>query len=298
MIINYIIVGSGVAAISALKEILKSNSKETEITVISKDTYPFYYRPRLIECLSGKISVEDIIIHDRKWFTERGVNILLGKKVVKLNPEEGYLKTEKDKYYYDKLLLAQGGVPFIPPIKGINRENIFTLRNARNAESIGKTRDKVNKTIVVGCGLLGLEAAYNLKQAGLEVTMVEIEGQILPKQLDQQGAEILQKTLEDRGLKFRSGVMVEEFAGEDIVEGVKLNTGESIKTEMVTLNTGIRCNLDFAKGINGLEINKGIVVNKYMETSLDNIYAAGDVANFKNHLYGLWKPAQRQGLIA
>ncbi len=298
VILEYVIIGTGIAAISALKEILKNRQDNMKITVITEDDYSFYYRPRLIECLSGKVNIDDIIIHDDKWFEKNGVKLLLNEKVVELNPEKEYVKTEKNKISYDKLLLAQGAKPFFPPISGINKDNIFTLRNARDAKTIYQKALSIDKAVVIGCGLLGLESAYNLLQTDIEITMFEIENCILPKQLDREGADILQKILEDKGLNFHTGVMVKKFTGENKVDGVILDNGETIPADMVLLNTGIKANVNFVEEIKELKSDRGIIVNEKMETGLKNIYAAGDVINFEEHFYGHWQPALRQGQTA
>ena len=188
---DYLVIGSGVAGISAVKELIKKKNKKDKITVVSKEKYPFYYRPRLIEYLSGEVDIDDIIINDKNWFEKNNINLNLEEKVINIIPEKKKVISEKNRYKYDKLLLANGAHCFVPPIKGTDRENIFTLRNAEDAEKIYKSAIEKEKAIVIGGGLLGLESAYNLSQAGLDVTVMERGSYLLNRQLDKKGAKTL-----------------------------------------------------------------------------------------------------------
>lgn len=295
---NYLIIGSGTAGVSAVKKILANSDDEDKITLISKESYPFYYRPRLIECLSGSKSISEIIIHDEDWFEKRNVDLRLKEEVIDLNPEKKQLTTRQDTYKYDKLLLANGAHSFVPPIPGADKENVFTLRNAEDAVEIYNQTQDSTQAVVIGGGLLGLESAYNLHQAGLEVKVIEVQDWLLPRQLDKEAGNTLQQLLEEKGLKFCIGKETAKFVGENQIEGIKLGTGEFIKADMALLSTGVRSNIDILEDIEDLEIDRAVVVNKHMETSKEDIYAAGDIAICEGNFYGLWQPAKLQGEVA
>jgi nitrite reductase (NADH) large subunit len=300
---NYLIVGSGIAGVSALKEILNKSGDKDNITLISKDSYPFYYRPRLIEYLSGEISISDIIVHDESWFESNNVDLRLNEEVTVLDSQRKVIKTDKAEYNYDQLLLATGAHSFVPPIPGVEKKNIFTLRNAEDAIDIYNQAEysqaeKNSKAVVVGGGLLGLESAYNLHKSGLEVTVIEVEDWLLPRQLDKKAGDTLQKMLEEKGLEFYVGKKTSEFVGDEKIEGVLLENDKLIKSDMALLSTGIRSNIGIFEEVEGLEVDRAIVVDEQMETKIEDIYAAGDIAIVNGHFYGLWNPAKLQGIVA
>ncbi len=295
---EYLIIGAGVAGISAVREIIKNRDENDSITVITDEPYPFYYRPRLIECLSGEVDIEDIIIHDQDWFKKNDISLKIEETVESIFSVDKKLITNKGKYSYDKLLIANGAHCFVPPIKGKDLKNVFALRDAADAKKICQAAEKLEKAVVVGGGLLGLESAYNLKKSGLDVTVVEIMPRLLPMQLDDNAAEVLMSLLKNKGLDFYIDTQVDSFLGEEKVAGVKLQSDMVIEADLVLVSAGIRPNISLVQGIDGIKLNKGIVVNEYMETSLDDIYAAGDIAEYQGRVYGIWAPSLQQGKIA
>lgn len=295
---DYLIIGAGAAGISAVEEIIKHRRENDQITVITDEPYPFYYRPRLIECLSGGVEIDEIIIHDRQWFKKNGINLKIEEKALEIITEDKKVITGKSDHGYDKLLIANGAYPFVPPIEGGNRENVFALRNAADAAAIRQAATNARKAVVVGGGLLGLESAYNLGRSGLEVTVVETRPRLLPRQLDEKAAELLKKILENKGLNFYLNAGIECFLGKETVKGVKFGDGTVSEAELVLVSAGIRPDISLAESITGMKVNKGIIVNEFMETSLDCIYAAGDIAEYKGSVYGIWGPSRRQGKVA
>lgn len=295
---EFLIIGAGIAGVSAAKKILKHKNEDDRINLITEEEYPFYYRPRLIECLSGEVKIEDIIIHNKDWFNDNDIKFKSGEKVEELIPEEKIIITTKDSYKYDKLLLANGSHAFRPPINGVEKDNIFVLRNAHDIQNIVKQVRKSKHAVVVGGGLLGLESAYNLHKAGLEVDVIEVSEWILPRQLDEAGGSLLKEMLEEKGLNFYLSTGVEEFLGEDLVTGVKLTGEKVINTDIVLLSTGVRSNIGLFKGIDNLEIGRAVKVNRYMKTSIEDIFAAGDISEIDGRFYGTWNPARQQGEIA
>lgn len=294
---DYLVIGSGVAGISAVKEILKKKSSGDNITIISDEKFPFYYRPRLIEYLSGEVDIEDIIINDKNWFKENNIDLHLGETVKEILTDEKKIVSEKNEYNYDKLLLANGAHPFVPPITGVDSKNVFTLRKAVDAKKIYNCACDNKKAVVIGGGLLGLESAYNLAKLGLEVVVLERGSHLLQRQLDEKGAEILQNNLEKKGLEFKLNASTSKIIENKNLLTVILEDGRKIKTELILLSTGVRSNIDLFKNT-PIKVNKGVVVNEKMETNIKDIYAAGDVAEYNGRVYGIWPPSMKEGQIA
>ena len=295
---KYLIIGAGAAGISAVKEILKNRDEDDKITVITKEDYPFYYRPRLIEYLSGEVDEEEIIINDKEWFENNDINLKLSEEVTEVDFDNKKVISDKSTYSYDKLLLANGAHSFRPPIKGVNKKNVFTLRNLSDAKKITNKCKNAKKAIVVGGGLLGVESASNLKKSGLDVTVVERTEWCLNKQLDEKGGKLLIEILKrEKGLKFVLDATTEEFLGNDKVEAVLMGDGDKLKTDIVLLSTGVRSNTELFEDTE-LEIKRAVDVNEYMETNLDDVYAAGDIAEYNGNFYGIWLPSMKMGQTA
>jgi len=295
---KYLIIGAGAAGVSAAKEIIRRREEDDEITVITDEKYPFYYRPRLIEYLSGEVDDEEIIINGKEWFEKNDINLKLNEKVTEVKFDGKKVITDKENYGYDKLLLANGAHPFIPPIKGIEKKNVFALRNLSDAKKICKKAESANDAVVIGGGLLGVEAASNLKKNGLEVTVIERANWCLNRQLDENGGELLVDILKrEKGLKFKLDASTEEFLGDDKVQGVLLGDGTKIKADLVLLSTGVRSNIGLFENTD-LKINNAVVVDKYMKTNIDDVYAAGDIAEHDGRFYGIWLPSMKMGQTA
>ncbi len=294
---KYVVIGSGVAGVSALKEIIQKSDEDAEIRLLTDETYGFYYRPRLIQCLSGEIGVEDIIINDVEWFEKNGVDLHLDEPATSIDFSDKIVHTEKGRYQYDKLLLANGAKPFVPPVKGTDLDNVFTLRIAEDAQRIYSTALESEKAVVVGGGLLGLESAYNLQKTGLEVTVLEVNEYLMSQQLDSIGGEILRRKLSDLGLTCQVRCVAREIAGEDRVEKVRLKSGREVEADFVLFSTGIRSNLEPVDN-DVIETDRGIVVDERMRTSIEDVYAAGDVAQYDQRVYGIWGPSMEMGKIA
>jgi nitrite reductase (NADH) large subunit len=293
---DYLIIGAGAAGVSAAKEILKNRKSEDRISIFTDENYPFYYRPRLIECLSGEVEVEDIIINDQQWFADNNIDFHLDEKIIEIDSQNKFIKSEKNKYSYDKLLLAHGSHCFVPPFSGVELDNIFTLRTAADLKEINQAAEKAKKAVVVGGGLLGLEIAYNFAKAGLDTTVLEVAPYLLPMQLDKKGGDLLEDKLKQNNVKVVTDASTKGFKGEQTVEKVILEDQE-IEADLVLVSTGVRSNTSL---VESLEINKnrGVIVNSRMETSNPDIYAAGDVAEFNDKIYGIWPPSLAQGRVA
>ncbi|MFW6295093.1 MAG: NAD(P)/FAD-dependent oxidoreductase [Halanaerobium sp.] len=293
---KYTIIGAGAAGVSAAKEILKNRREDDQISIFTDEEYGFYYRPRLIECLSGEVEVDEIIIHDENWFADNDIDLHLKEKIIDIDPENKEVISEKGSYNYDKLLLANGSHPFVPPFSGVELKNIFTLRTAEDLKTINKSAEKAEKAVVVGGGLLGLEIAYNFAKAGLDTTVLEVAPYLLPMQLDRRGGDLLQEKLEANNVKVITDASTKGFEGKAEVEKVILED-QKIAADIVLISTGIRSNISLIEDYPVIS-NRGIIVNQKMETSVKDIYAAGDIAEFKEKVYGIWPPSLKQGQTA
>ena len=294
---RHLIIGNGIAGVEAAINIRKID-KEGNITIITKSENPFYFRPRLIDYLANKVTFKEIIAKQKKFYEEKRIKNVFNTKITGRRLEaKNAIDSSGVTFKYDKLLLATGAKPFLPPIDGIDKKGVFAFRQKKDADNIKLfCKDKKN-VVIVGGGLLGLEVANSLTILGKKVTIIEYFNQLLPRQLDEQGAEVLKTILERKGLSFKLGNITEKIDGKDKVERVMLKSGEIVKTDAVIISAGVRPSLELVKDIN-LEINRGVKVNDYMETSIKDIYAAGDIAEHREINYGLWIPSKEQGEIA
>ncbi len=293
-----VIIGNGVAGITAAEEIRKGDPS-SEIVVITKEPYHFYSRIMLINFLAGEINEDALYLKPEKWYEENSIRVLLGKRVDSLDLEEkGVTLADGRRVGFDRLLIATGGRSFVPPIKGVEKEGVFTLRSLDDAKAIIKYVDQGNiNLILIGGGVLGLEAGNALRKRGCNVTVVEFFPRLLPRQMDPEGAELLKNQMEGMGFRFFLGVRSKEVIGRKAVEGLLLEDGRKVVGDIVIVSAGIRPDLELAKGA-GLQTDKGIVVNDKMETSHKDVYAAGDVAEFNGRIYGIWPAAEEQGSVA
>ncbi|MDR7871629.1 MAG: FAD-dependent oxidoreductase [Tissierellaceae bacterium] len=295
--IKYLIIGNGIAGLSAARE-LRRQDKESSITIISQEKYPTYYRMKLTEALCNDIQLEDLLVNNHKWYQDNNINLILGNTVTKVIPEESkVVLDELIEIAYDKLLIATGSSPFIPPISGINKKGVFALRNFDDLNIIRSYVDDVDKVIVIGGGLLGIEAAWSLKVLGKKVSIIEFAPYLLPRQLDRELGEMLAIKLSEQDINIHLPNSAEEILGKDSVLGIRIQKGDIIKADAVLISTGIVPNIDLVKA-SSVETNRGIIVDKNLKTNIDNIYAAGDVAEYNGLVLGLWTTSNEQGRIA
>lgn len=302
-----IIIGNGVAGATAA-EVIRKKNKDVSISIYSDEAYPFYSRIKLPHFLGDEIKQEDTYIYNADWYKGNGIEFYPGTKIKKIETDKKYIITEKEeKAEYDKLLLATGSTNFVPPIKGINPplspfskggiRGIFTLRTIKDVLSIKEYSLKNKKTVLIGGGLLGLEAARGLKIRGLDVTVVEFFPRLLPRQLDERGAKVLRKLIEKMGVKIVLNAQSDEVLGKNNVTGLKLKDGRNVDCNLIIISAGITPRIELAKEA-GISVSKGIIVNEKLETNIKDIYAAGDCAEFQESIYGLWTASSEQGTTA
>jgi nitrite reductase (NADH) large subunit len=294
---KFLIIGNGVAGISAAEAIRKKDPK-AEITVLNSERYYHYSRPRVIEFLSGTIPLEKITIKNVDFYEKNKIRLVMLVNVMKIDTAAKKLMLDGGiDENYDKLIIAAGANSFLPPVEGSNNEGVFTLRTIDDAKAIMEYAKGKKTAVLIGGGLLGIEAAVSLIALGLEVTIVEFFDRLLPRQLDKEAAAILQSMLEKKGMKFllpkQSASIVKEGTGLKI--NFKDNT--SVTGDLLLFSAGIRPNLKIIEG-SGIAADKGIKVNNFMETNIADIYAAGDITEYNGMVYGIWPAGREQGTAA
>jgi nitrite reductase (NADH) large subunit len=294
---NYLIVGNGVAGTTAAENIRKLD-KQVNITMVTDEDIPFYYRLRLNEYISGDIDEKNLIARSEQWYADRNIDLRLGTLIVEFKPQEKVAVSEsKQRFPYGSLLIATGSHSFIPPIKGAEKKGVFAIRSVQDARDIATFAKDIEEIVLIGGGLLGLEAGNALRKLGKRIMVVEFFPRLLPRQLDVDGAKRLQQIMQEMGFSFRLGAKTQEITGDDNISGVMLEGGETLAAETVIISAGVRPNLQLASHL-GLDCDKGIKVDEHLRTSQPDIYAAGDVAEFKGIPYGIWPAAMEQGKAA
>ena len=295
--LNVVIVGNGVAGVTAAR-IIKEKNPETRVSIYTDESYHYYPRPRLYEVLSGEAKPREVYMFSEEWYEKKGINVQLNKKALSIDTERKELLLEDgSRVNYDKLLLANGGHSFVPLIKGVEKTGVFTLRSIRDALSIKEFTEKTKKVIIIGGGLLGLEFASSLKKLGQQVEVVEMFPRLLPRQLDSDGATILKNRIASRGINIVLGAKTIELLGRETVSGILLDSGEELSGDLVLISAGMRSNTGLALEAE-IKVNRGIIVDGHLRTSADDMYAVGDVAEFEGIVYGIIPAALEQASIA
>jgi len=294
---TYLIIGDGAAG-NAAAQAIRKHDPEGPIHMFSKEKYPFYYTPALPEYLAGEKELGQFTLHHLDWYEENRIDLHLDTEITRIDPEAKAAVTRQgEQYHYDKLLLATGGYSFVPPIKGADQEGVYTLRTYADAETIRQKAKESRRAVLIGGGLLGLEAGNGLRKAGLQVTVVEFFPRLLPRQMDVPGAAILQKQLEEMGFTFYLGAKTQEIVRQDSGLTVVLESGERLAADLVLISAGVRPELTLAQDL-GLEIDKGVKVDDAMRTTRPDIYAAGDLVEHRGRFYGIWPACMEQGQVA
>lgn len=294
---KFLIIGNGAAGYYAADSIRKRNN-HCKIEIISNEPYLTYYRPSISNGISENLKEDTFYLSPKEWYVDNNISLTLGVQVQSLKPEEKkvFLK-DGTAINYDKLILANGSKNFMIPVEGVEKSGVFTLRNLKDLEAIKDKMNTSKNVVIVGGGLLGLEAAYEIKKAGLSVSVVEFSPGLLAKQLDSEGSLILKNAVENQNIEVILGDSVKLINGENFVTSVKLQSGKTIDAHLVLFSTGIAPNKNIADNTN-IITNRGILVNENMETNIKDIYACGDIAEFEGKVYGNWPAAVEMGKTA
>jgi nitrite reductase (NADH) large subunit len=294
---KYIIIGNGVAGTTAAANIRKIDH-EGEITILSDEAYPFYSRIRLMEYISGDADEIRLVIYKDTWYEKNNIKLLLNTPVSEINKnKKEVIISSGHTLKYCALLIATGGLSFVPQIPGSDKKGVFTLRILKDAIEIKKYAEQSKKVVLIGGGVLGLEVGNSLRKTGHSIFVVEFFPRLLPRQMDKEGAEILKTQMEKMGFAFFLGAKTREIIGDEKVKSVILDDGTIIDCDMVIISAGVKPNTELADKL-GIKCNKGIPVNDRLETEINNIYAAGDIAEHRGIYYGIWPAAEEQGRTA
>lgn len=281
-----IIIGNGVSGVTAAK-FLRTQNTGVEILILSEEKEAYYPRPVLIEYLAGRVKRDEIYFYPEAWYKERKIQVELDTRVFRINREEKTIQVESGREYtYDYLIIATGAKSFFPSIEGVPKPGVSGLRTIVDAQYIKEYARDRKRAVILGAGFLGLETAYAMRSAGLEAMVLEYQPRLLPRQLDEEGSEFLQKKLEERGIRFQLGKVCAQLIGPDKIEALKTQDGEIIASDLIVVAVGILPEKKLAQTA-GLEVNRGVVVNKYLQTTDQNIYACGDVAEFDGRISGI-----------
>jgi len=297
--LKLVMIGNGMAGVRTLEELLKTAPDLYDITVFGAEPHPNYNRILLSPVLAGEQGFEDIVLNDLAWYREHGIRLLLDRKVVRIDRiRRCVIAEDGSEASYDRLLIATGSTPLVLPIPGNALEGVIGYRDIADTRTMMATARTHKHAVVIGGGLLGLEAANGLKSRGMEVTVVHIADWLMERQLDRTASQLLQRNLEERGLRFlltrQTAELLDNGAGR--VGAVRLKDGETIPADLVVMAAGIRPNAELAERA-GLPCNRGILVNDTLQTYDPRIYAVGECANHRGTAYGLVAPLFEQARV-
>ncbi|PKG23248.1 nitrite reductase large subunit NirB [Niallia nealsonii] len=292
-----VVIGNGMAGVRCVEEIIKNDPEKFEVSIIGSEPHANYNRIQLSSVLQGDTSLHDIVINDYDWYKNHHINLYSGESAIKVEIDEKTVVTDRShKIIYDKLIMATGSNPFVLPIPGIEKTGVMTFRTIEDCEKMIESSKKFKKAIVIGGGILGLEAARGLLNLGMEVDVVHNGTYLMQRQLDQTASRLLQQKLEEQGMNFLLGKDSEEIVGTTRVEGIRFKDATFAKADLVVMAVGVSPNISLAKN-SGITTNRGIVVNDFMETNMPNIYAVGECAEHNGIVYGLVQPLYEQGKV-
>ena len=287
-----VMVGNGMAGVRTLEELRKIAPDLYDITVFGAEAYANYNRILLSPVLAGEQTIKDIMLNDVDWYAENDITLHLGKKIVEIDRVKRVVIADDGTVApYDRLLMATGSNPFMLPIPGKDLDGVISYRDIQDTNAMIEAAKVHKQAIVIGGGLLGLEAANGLKLRGMDVTVVHLPTTLMERQLDEAAGKMLQKSLEDRGLNFLLGKNSQEIIGDanGRVQALRFTDGTEVPAQLVVMAVGIRPNTALAESA-GLHCNRGIVVNDTMQTYDPRVYAVGECVNHRGTAYGLVAP--------
>lgn len=296
--LRYVILGGGIAAVSAADAIRQRDGTGT-ITLVSAEAYLPINRPMLTKDLkSAAQAPETMLVHGREWYEERAIDLRLGCRAVSLDTRAKTVTVDSGGTIpYDKLIYAAGAECFVPPFQGHDKPGVLTIRHLTDSARLAALMRTANRAVIIGGGVLGLEAANELMRAGIQVTVLEAAPQIIGRQVDAGTAAILKEAMEAMHVACYEGVSIAAIEGETKAEGVRLADGRVFPADFVVVSCGNRANVQAAKEA-GIAVERAIVVNQRMETSSPDVYACGDCAQFDGINFQLWQEASNQGRVA
>ncbi|KTD86969.1 nitrite reductase large subunit NirB [Paenibacillus etheri] len=291
-----VLVGNGMAGIGTIEQILKLGGAY-DITVFGSEPHPNYNRIMLSYVLEGSKTLNDIILNDWNWYEDNNITLHTGTTVTRIDEGSKQVVTDNGMIApYDKVIIATGSNSFILPVPGSDKEGVVGFRDIADCDAMLAAAKQYNKAAVIGGGLLGLEAAKGLVNLGMDVTVVHLMEDLMERQLDRNASSMLQAELERQGVKFAMGKQTVELTGEQRVSGLRFSDDSTLEADFVVMAVGIKPNVTLAKE-SGITVNRGIVVDDYLQTSMQNIYSIGECAEHRGVCYGLVAPLFEQGMV-
>ena len=293
-----VLVGNGMAGVRALEELLKLEPELYDITVFGAEPHPNYNRIMLSPVLAGEKTIDEIVLNEHQWYEDNGITLHTGDPVVTINRIKRELETESGVTVgYDWLLLATGSDPFIIPVPGADKQGVIGFRDIADVDQMIAASRQYQNAVVIGGGLLGLEAANGLMKNGMQVTIVHLMDSLMERQLDKPAADLLKASLEQRGMTFLMEAQTAELLGGERVSAVRFADGSEVPADLVVMAVGIRPNIALAEKA-GLHCERGVVVNDTMQTFDPRIYAVGECVQHRGECYGLVAPLFEQAKVA
>jgi NAD(P)H-nitrite reductase large subunit len=304
---KYVIVGASAAAIGAV-EAIRDVDPFGSITVISEELCPQYSRPMISDFVSGKATFQRMMCREDDFWSKNNVQALTGRTAISLNFTEKYVALDKrERISYEKLLIATGGKPFVPKMEGTDKDGVFTFTSLSDAERLAAKLENSTNVVVIGAGLIGVSVTEALVNRGLKVTVVELQEKILSLLLDSKGSDIIENAIKKAGVTIVTGQSVQRIIGkpenDQAVGGVILTKGNQIPCDAVIVAIGVIPRTELVAGTE-VKLNRGIIVDNFMQTNVPDVYASGDVAETydftlnQNRLLPLWPLAVAEGKVA
>ncbi len=292
-----VLIGNGMAGMRTVDELLKVAPDKYDITVFGAEPHGNYNRIMLSPVLAGDKKIDDIILHDLQWYQDNDITLYTSKTIVEIDcAQQQVIAEDGTSASYDKLVIATGSVPFMLPIPGNDLDGVISFRDISDVTTMIETAKTHKKAVVIGGGLLGLEAANGLMIQGMDVTVVHRGYILMNMQLDQTASDMMRSELEDKGIHFLMDYDTAEFIGQDRVEKVRFTDGSEIDADLVVVAAGIRPNIAVAQA-SGIQCERGILVDDTLKTFSPNIYAVGECVQHRNQTFGLVAPLYEQAKV-
>jgi len=294
---SLVVVGNGMAGMRTVEELLQLAPDLYDITVFGAEPHGNYNRILLSPVLAGEKSVGDIMLNTREWYAEYGITLHAGDPVVQIDRSRRLVHAQSGlQVRYDRLLIATGSRPFIPPVPGSDLDGVIGFRDIQDVETMLEASRQHHHAVVIGGGLLGLEAANGLLRQGMTVTVVHLHPSLMERQLDAPASALLQRALESSGLRFEMSAQTAELVGTDRVTAVRFKDGREIAADLVVMATGVRPNVDLARD-SGLYCGRAIVVDDTLQTYDPCVYAVGECVEHRRSTFGLVAPIWEQARV-
>ncbi|NVD99828.1 NAD(P)/FAD-dependent oxidoreductase [Massilia sp. BJB1822] len=292
-----VVVGNGMAGMRTVEELLKFDPQHYDITVFGAEPHGNYNRILLSPVLAGEKTVDDIMLNTREWYEHHGITLHAGDPVERIDRKRRVVRARSGREVpYGRLLLATGSRPFIIPVPGHQLPGVIAFRDIQDVEAMLEAARNHRHAVVIGGGLLGLEAANGLQRQGMDVTVVHVTDALMNQQLDKPAAQLLQKALEGKGLRFMLEAQTSEIVGEDRVRAVRFKDGSEIPADLVVMAAGVRPNIALAQQC-GLHCERAIVVDDTLQTYDPRVYAVGECVQHRSATFGLVAPIWEQARV-